>query len=67
MYNLIVSRVYKPSSLFSFSLEIRLIAPVIANAVDSSFCWSVALIFFIIYEITILEMRSNKAKDLKKL
>lgn len=45
MYNLIVSRVSKSSSLFSFSLEILLIASAIANAVDSSFCWSVALTF----------------------
>ena len=47
LYHLLFSRVSKPSSSYSFSLDVPLIAPVIANAalywIESSFWWNEAL------------------------
>ena len=47
LYHLVFSMVSKPSSLYSFSLDAPLIAPVIANTalywVESSFWWNEVL------------------------
>ena len=47
LYHLLFLRVSKPSSLYSFSVDLPLIAPVIADAtlywIESSFWWNKAL------------------------
>ena len=67
LYHLLFSRVSKPSPLYSFSLDVPLIAPIIANAVlhwtESSFWWNKAFYvwwYMMIYDVTIVEMKSNK-------
>ena len=76
LHHLLFSRVFKPSSWKSFSLDATLIAPVIANAelywTDSIYWWNEAVYAWLyiisqVYYFTIIKMTSSKRWRLGKV